>query len=188
MTEVAASTHIGQPLRRREDFKFITGKGRYVDDIKVRGMLHMAVLRSPHAHAIVKRVDLAAAKAAPGVHLAMAGADLVGKIGSMVPNWIMPGTKVPERPVVAIDRVRFVGECVALVVAQSQAMAYDAVGLIDVEYEHFLRSSMKNKRSKPARRNCTRMCRTTSQRSTRLVAATTERQYARPTKSSAYAL
>ena len=135
MTEVAASTYIGQPLRRREDFKFITGKGRYVDDIKVRGMLHMAVLRSPHAHAIVKRVDLAAAKAAPGVRLAMSGADLVGKIGSMVPNWIMPGTKVPERPVVAIDRVRFVGECVALVVAQTQAMAYDAVGLIDVEYE-----------------------------------------------------
>ena len=135
MTEVAASTYIGQPLRRREDFKFLTGKGRYVDDIKVRGMLHMAVLRSPHAHAIVKRVDLAAAKAAPGVRLAMSGADLVGKIGSMVPNWIMPGTKVPERPVVAIDRVRFVGECVALVVAQTQAMAYDAVGLIDVEYE-----------------------------------------------------
>jgi aerobic carbon-monoxide dehydrogenase large subunit len=80
-----------------------------------RGMLHMAVLRSPHAHAIVKRVDLAAAKAAPGVRLAMAGADLVGKIGSMVPNWVMPGTKVPERPAVAIDRVRFVGECVALV-------------------------------------------------------------------------
>ena len=135
MTEVAASTYIGQPLRRREDFKFITGKGRYVDDIKVREMLHMAVVRSPHAHAIVKRVDLAAAKAAPGVRLAMSGADLVGKIGSMVPNWIMPGTKVPERPVVAIDRVRFVGECVALVVAQTQAMAYDAVGLIDVEYE-----------------------------------------------------
>ena len=135
MTEAAASTYIGQPLRRREDFKFITGKGRYVDDIKVPGMLHMAMLRSPHAHAVIKRIDLAAAKAAPGVRVALSGADLVGKIGPIVPNWIMPGTKVPERPVVAIDRVRFVGECVALVVAQTQAMAYDAVGLIDVEYE-----------------------------------------------------
>ena len=134
MTEAAASTYIGQPLRRREDFKFITGKGRYVDDIKVPGMLHMAVLRSPHAHAVIKRIDLTAAKAAPGVRVALSGADLVGKIGPIAPNWIIPGTKVPVRPVVALDRVRFVGECVALVVAQTQALAYDAVGLIEVEY------------------------------------------------------
>jgi aerobic carbon-monoxide dehydrogenase large subunit len=135
MTDAAVSTYIGQPLRRREDFKLITGKGRYVDDIKVPGMLHMAVLRSPHAHAVIKRVDLVAAKAAPGVHLAVSGADLVGKIGPITPNWIIPGTKVPDRRVVAIDRVRFVGECVALVVAQTQALAYDAVNLIDIEYE-----------------------------------------------------
>jgi carbon-monoxide dehydrogenase large subunit len=135
MTEAAASTYIGQPLRRREDFKFITGKGRYVDDIKVPGMLHMAVLRSPHAHAVIKRIDLTAAKAAPGVRVALSGADLVGKIGPIAPNWIIPGTKVPVRPVVALDRVRFVGECVALVVAQTQALAYDAVGLIEVEYD-----------------------------------------------------
>ena len=135
MTEAAAIKYVGQPLRRREDFKFVTGKGRYTDDIKAPGMLHMAVLRSPHAHAIIKQVDLSAAKAAPGVHLALSGADLAGKIGSIMPNWIMPGTKVPDRPVVAIDRVRFVGECVALVVAESQARAHDAIGLIDVDYE-----------------------------------------------------
>ena len=135
MSEATASTYIGQPLRRREDFKFITGKGRYVDDIKLPGMLHMAVLRSPHAHATIKRVNLTAAKAAPGVRLALSGADLAGRIGRIVPNWIMPGTKVPDRPVVAVDRVRFVGECVALVVAQTQALAYDAVGLIEVEYD-----------------------------------------------------
>ena len=80
-------------------------------------------------------VDLSAAQAAPGVRLALSGADLAGKIGAIVPNWIMPGTKVPDRPVVAIDRVRFVGECVALVVAETQALAHDAVGLIDVDYE-----------------------------------------------------
>ena len=55
MTEATAINYIGQPLRRREDFKFVTGKGRYIDDIKAPGMLHMAVLRSPHAHAIIKK-------------------------------------------------------------------------------------------------------------------------------------
>jgi carbon-monoxide dehydrogenase large subunit len=135
MTEVRATRYVGQSLRRREDFKLITGKGRYVDDIKLPGMLYMAVLRSPHAHAIINRVDLAAAAAAPGVRLVLSGKDLAGKIGAIVPNWIIPGTRVPERPVVAVDRVRFVGECVALVVAELQACAYDAVNLIDVDYE-----------------------------------------------------
>src|SRR6202048_5446386 len=135
MTEAPAISYIGQSLRRREDFKFITGQGRYTDDLKVPGMLHLAILRSPHAQAIIKRVDLAAARAAPGVRLVLSGADLAGKIGSLVPNWSMPGTKVPDRPVVAIDRVRFVGECVALVVAETQALAHDAIGLIDVDYE-----------------------------------------------------
>ena len=134
-TESPAIAYIGQSLRRREDFKFITGKGRYTDDLKVPGMLHLAILRSPHAHAVLNRVDLTAAKATPGVRLVLSGADLAGKIGSIVPNWIIPGTKVPDRPVVAIDRVRFVGECVALVVAETQAMAHDAVGLIEVDYE-----------------------------------------------------
>ena len=135
MTDARAIRYVGQSLRRREDFKLITGKGRYVDDIKLPGMLHMAVLRSPHAHAVINRVDLTEAAAAPGVRLVLSGGDLVGRIGPIVPNWIIPGTKVPVRPVVAVDRVRFVGECVALVVAESQAMAYDAVGQIDVDYE-----------------------------------------------------
>jgi len=135
MTEAPAISYIGQSLRRREDFKFITGQGRYTDDLKAPGMLHLAILRSPHAHAIINQVDLTAARAAPGVRLVLSGADLAGKIGSIVPNWIIPGTKVPDRSVVAIDRVRFVGECVALVVAETQAMAHDAVGLIEVDYE-----------------------------------------------------
>jgi aerobic carbon-monoxide dehydrogenase large subunit len=135
MTEAPAIAYIGQSLRRREDFKFITGRGHYTDDLKVAGMLHLAILRSPHAHAIIRRIDLTAAKAVPGVRLVLSGADLAGKIGSIVPNWIIPGTKVPDRPVVAIDRVRFVGECVALVVAETQAIAHDTVGLIEVDYE-----------------------------------------------------
>src|SRR6516225_7304588 len=127
--------YVGQPLKRREDFKFLKGTGRYVDDIKLPGMLYVAIARSPHAHAIIRNVELSSAKAAPGVRLVLDGKDLVGKIGPIVPNWILPGTKVPFRPVVATDRVRFVGECVALVVADTLAQAHDAVGLIDVEYE-----------------------------------------------------
>jgi carbon-monoxide dehydrogenase large subunit len=91
MTE--ATAYIGQPLRRREDLRLTTGKGRYVDDIKVPGATHMAVLRSPHAHAIISHVDLAAASAAPGVRLALSGSDLVGRIGPIVPNWIIPAPK-----------------------------------------------------------------------------------------------
>jgi carbon-monoxide dehydrogenase large subunit len=135
MNEVTATRYVGQPLKRREDFKFLTGKGHYVDDIRLPGMLHMAVLRSSHAHANIKQIDLGMAKTAPGVRLVISGQDLVGKLGPIVPNWIIPGSKVPFRPVVAIDRVRFVGECVALVVAETLAQAYDAVGLIDVDYE-----------------------------------------------------
>src|SRR5215471_7438188 len=93
--------YVGQPLRRREDFRLLTGKGRYVDDIKVPGMLHLALLRSPHAHARVTRVELMAARAAAGVRVALSGADLAGKIGPIRPNWVLPGTRVPERPVVA---------------------------------------------------------------------------------------
>src|ERR1700687_750065 len=129
MIEEPLAPYVGQPLRRREDFRFVTGKGRYVDDLKLPGMMHMAILRSPHAHAIIKRVDLSEAMRAPGVHLALSGADLSGKLGPIVPNWIIPGTKVPHRPVVAVDRVRFVGECVAFLVAETQDLAYDAPGL-----------------------------------------------------------
>jgi aerobic carbon-monoxide dehydrogenase large subunit len=135
VSDHATFPYIGKPLTRREDIRLITGKGRYVDDIKAPGMLHMAVLRSPHAHADILSVDLAAAKAAPGVHLVLSGKDLADKIGPIVPNWIIPGTKVPHRPVVAVDRVRFVGECVALVVAETLTQAHDAIGLIAVEYD-----------------------------------------------------
>ncbi|MEH2625258.1 CO/xanthine dehydrogenase Mo-binding subunit [Bradyrhizobium sp. AZCC 1719] len=135
MNVTTAIRHIGQPLKRREDLKLLAGKGRYVDDVRLPGMLHMAVLRSPHAHAEIRSVDLSAAKVAPGVRLVLSGKALDGKMGPIVPNWIIPGSKVPFRPVIATDRVRFVGECVALVVAETLAEAYDAIGLIEVDYE-----------------------------------------------------
>jgi carbon-monoxide dehydrogenase large subunit len=134
MTE-QSTPYVGRSLRRREDHKFLTGKGRYVDDIALPGMLYLAILRSPHAHARTTGTDLSAPRAAAGVRLAVAGNDLIGKIGSIRPNWVLPGTHVPDRPVMAVDRVRFVGECVALVVAKTREAAYDALELIDVAYE-----------------------------------------------------
>jgi carbon-monoxide dehydrogenase large subunit len=136
MAEAVQSTpYIGRPLRRREDYKFLTGKGRYVDDTKLPGTLYLGLLRSPHAHARLTSIDLSAARAIAGVRLALAGADLIGKIGNIKPNWLIPGTVVPDRPVIAVDRVRFVGEGVALVVAETREAAYDALEFIDVAYE-----------------------------------------------------
>jgi aerobic carbon-monoxide dehydrogenase large subunit len=134
MTE-QTTPYVGRSLRRREDLKFLTGRGRYVDDIALPGMLYLAILRSPHAHARITGIDLSAARAAAGVRLAVAGSDLIGKIGSIRPNWVLPGTHVPDRPVMAVDKVRFVGECVALVVAETREAAYDALELIDVASE-----------------------------------------------------
>jgi aerobic carbon-monoxide dehydrogenase large subunit len=135
MNAVVPIQYVGQPIKRREDFKLLTGKGRYVDDIKLPGMLHMVVVRSPHGHAEIKDVDFSRAEGAPGVRLVLSGKDLVGKIGPILPNWVLPGTKVPFRPVVAVDRVRFVGECVAVLLADSLAEAYDAATLVDVDYD-----------------------------------------------------
>ena len=136
MTAARQSTpYVGRALRRREDRKFLIGKGRYVDDVALPGTLNLAILRSPHAHARITSIDLAAARGASGVRLALAGSDLIGRIGNIKPNWVIPGTVIPERPVVAVGRVRFVGECVALVVAEPREAAYDALELIDVAYE-----------------------------------------------------
>src|SRR5215472_16506589 len=134
MTE-QSTAYVGRSLRRREDRKFLTGRGRYADDINLPGALNLAILRSPHAHARITGIDLSAAKAAAGVCLAVDGADLVRKIGDIKPNWVIPGTVVPHRPVVAVDRVRFVGECVALVVAETREAAWDALELVDIAYE-----------------------------------------------------
>jgi aerobic carbon-monoxide dehydrogenase large subunit len=136
MTEAVQPTpYIGRPLRRREDHKFLTGKGRYVDDIRLPGTLHLAILRSVHAHAVITGIDVSSARAAPGVRLVLPGPDLSGKIGNIKPNWVIPGTVVPDRPVMAVDRVRFVGECVALVVAETREAAHDALELIGVAYK-----------------------------------------------------
>jgi len=131
----------GQPVRRVEDFRLMTGNGKYTDDLSVPGMAWLAVLRSPHAHARIVSVDVAAATALPGVLACFTAADLqkegVGHIPTVDPFKRADGSPmayVPRYPL-AIDRVRFVGEQIACVVAETRQQAIDAVEQIEVDYE-----------------------------------------------------
>ncbi|HEY3917576.1 MAG TPA: xanthine dehydrogenase family protein molybdopterin-binding subunit [Stellaceae bacterium] len=132
---------IGQAVRRKEDVRFITGAGRYVDDERASLQAHAAFLRSPHAHARIKAIDTAAAKRAPGVLAVYTGAEVqaagLGTIKCVAPLKNRDGTNFfnPGRPLLALGKVRHVGDPVALVVAESLAAAKDAVELIDVDYE-----------------------------------------------------
>jgi carbon-monoxide dehydrogenase large subunit len=133
---------IGQPVRRKEDRRFITGTGRYLDDIVVPGAVYAYVLRSPHGHAAIKSLDVAAARQAAGVLAVLTGADAeadgVRPVPCMAPIPIKPGTpaqNMPRRTVLATGRVRHVGDAVALVIAASRQQAQDAAELIEVDYE-----------------------------------------------------
>jgi len=132
---------IGQAVRRVEDQRFITGAGRYVDDIVLPGMCHGVVLLSPHAHARIRKVDTAKAKAAPGVMLVLTGADAVAdKLGAYTAAMMPEDLGAPKghrifQQVLQAEKVRFVGDRVAFVVAETQAQARDAADMIEVDYE-----------------------------------------------------
>ena len=130
----AGTRWTGRPERRIEDLRLLTGAGRYVDDISLPGMLHLVAVRSPVAHAIVSRIDTAAAAAAPGVRGVFTLADLA-PLGSL-PIQTDNGARAAEVPVpmLAGERVRFTGEPVAVVVADSRAAAVDASELVEVDY------------------------------------------------------
>jgi carbon-monoxide dehydrogenase large subunit len=117
-------------LKRKEDPRFIRGAGQYVDDIKLPGMLHGAVLRSPLAHARILSIDTSAAQQHPKVHAVITGKDLEG----LKLAW-MPTMSADVQAVLATDKVRFQGQEVAFVVAEDRYSARDALELIDVEYE-----------------------------------------------------
>jgi aerobic carbon-monoxide dehydrogenase large subunit len=125
----------GQPARRVEDERLLTGAGRYVDDIVLPGMLHLVAVRSPVAHARVVRVDPGAARAAPGVRAVVTHADVasLGRLPIMRENGVQ-AADVPI-PLLASDRVRFAGEPVAAVIATSRAAAADAAELVTVDYD-----------------------------------------------------
>jgi carbon-monoxide dehydrogenase large subunit len=132
---------IGQPVRRIEDRRFITGHGNYVDDIHLSRQAHAFMLRAPHAHARIGAVDTAAARSVPGVLAVLTGDDLardaLGPIPclSAVTNRDGSPAVLPLRPALARDRVRHVGDTVAMVVADSAAAAREAAELISVDYE-----------------------------------------------------
>ncbi|MCL6515885.1 molybdopterin cofactor-binding domain-containing protein [Alicyclobacillus sp.] len=128
---------LGTAVKRREDPRLITGRGRYTDDVQLPGMLYACILRSPHAHARIKRIDVSQAKAAPGVVAVFTGQDLVGRMGTIPTAWLPPdsGIRTTAHPALAVDRVRYVGDGVAMVVAEDRYQARDAVDLIRVEYE-----------------------------------------------------
>src|SRR5438309_10699727 len=128
---------IGRSLRRLEDARFLTGNGRYVEDIDVSGQAFAQVVRSPHAHAAVRGIDTAAAREAPGVLGVFTAADLdgLGPIPCQVQIATVGPMLVPHRFALASERVRFVGEPVAFVVADSRRAARDAAELVSVEYD-----------------------------------------------------
>ncbi len=126
----------GSAIRRREDPRLLTGTGTFTDDISLPGMVYAAMLRSPHAHARITRIDTTRAKSAPGVVAVFTGADTAGVLKPLPCAWLIPNSnlKVAEYPVIARDVVRYVGDVVAVVVAQSAYQAYDALEYIDVVY------------------------------------------------------
>jgi aerobic carbon-monoxide dehydrogenase large subunit len=121
-------------MRRREDRALLTGRGRFVDDLPAAGVLHLILVRSPHAHARIRAIDTTAARSAPGVAAVITAADL-GPIGPVPLMRLAPGTVVPEYPILASDVVRSQGIPVAAVVADSTYAAADGVDRLAVDYQ-----------------------------------------------------
>src|ERR1700748_409667 len=132
---------IGASVVRKEDRRFITGKGRYVDDIKLMGMTFAQFIRSPHAHAKVKSIDTSEAMQMPGVIAVLNGQQLVDdKVGNLICGWAITskdGTpmKMGAWPAMAPETVRFVGQAVAVVIAETKNQARDAADAVVVNYE-----------------------------------------------------
>ena len=135
----------GQPLRRKEDFRLLVGAGRFTADLIRPGMAHAAMIRSPHAHAVIGAIDTAAARAMPGVLAVLTGADYgadgLGGISPGGPLIVLPGTPAdqgflyrPAHPALAQGRVRYVGETVAMVVADTPEQARDAAEAVAIDY------------------------------------------------------
>ncbi|HJQ55825.1 MAG TPA: xanthine dehydrogenase family protein molybdopterin-binding subunit [Vineibacter sp.] len=132
---------IGERIKRTEDRRFLTGSGRYVDDLQLARCTYAYFLRSPHAHARIKSIDIAKAKAAPGVVEIFIGKDIAdAKVGGLPCGWVVKDKhgqphKAPAHPPMAVDTVRYVGDTVAMVIAATQAEAKDAAEQIVVDYE-----------------------------------------------------
>src|SRR5262249_29052300 len=132
---------IGQAVRRVEDQRFVTGQGRYVDDMTLPGQCYGVTVLSPHAHARIKRIDVTKAKAAPGVLLVLTGADAqADHVGAFTAHLMPEDFGAPKghrtfQPVLNAEKVRFAGDRVAFVVAETLTRARDAAELIEIDYE-----------------------------------------------------
>ena len=141
MNVVAPFEGIGASVRRKEDLRFLSGRGQYTDDINRPGQTHAYMLRSPHAHAAIRSIDLAAAKSMPGVLAIFTGADLAAaNVGGIPCGWQIhnkDGSPMaePMHPALAIGKVRHVGDQVAVVIAETRAQARDAAEAIVVDYD-----------------------------------------------------
>src|SRR5215471_17798828 len=135
------ATGIGAAVRRKEDFRFITGKGQYTDDVSRPGQTYIHFLRSPHAHARIKKIDAKAAKEMPGVLAVLTGAELAAdKIGNLICGWLIKSKdgspmKMAPHPAIAVGKANYGGDPVAVVVAGSADQAEDAAEKVVVDYE-----------------------------------------------------
>ena len=134
-----SNTFVGSPVERVEDLRFLRGRGQYVDDFVRDGLLHAAILRSAMAHGRIRSIDTTAALARTGVHAVITAAEVLAALGAVpvIPmrQEVMPVFKPYEQPAIAHGKVRYVGEPIALVVADSQAVAEDALEAIELEIE-----------------------------------------------------
>jgi aerobic carbon-monoxide dehydrogenase large subunit len=134
-TKVTTPRLLGSAIKRREDPALMTGASNFIDDMHVAGMVEVALVRSPHAHARIVRIDASRAKALPGVVSVLTGRDLEGVMRPVPCIWTLPDMKAPTRRAITVDKARFAGDIVAAVVASNLAVAEDAAALVQVDYE-----------------------------------------------------
>jgi carbon-monoxide dehydrogenase large subunit len=132
--------HIGESVRRKEDYRFLTGAGNYTDDINLANQRVAVFVRSPHAHAVIKSIDVSKAEAMPGVTKVFIGKDVEGKMGGLPCGWLITSTdgtpmKEPPHPILAQGKVRYVGDHVAMVVADTLEQAKNAAEAVEVDYD-----------------------------------------------------
>ncbi|MEU6576681.1 xanthine dehydrogenase family protein molybdopterin-binding subunit [Streptomyces sp. NPDC046805] len=136
MTDQAVEPEVGRARLRKEDARLVTGQTHWTDNIQAPGLLHIAILRSPMAHARITRVDVSPALERPGVIAAFSGADLAEGLGPLPCAWpVTEDIVIPDHPPVAVDEVRYAGDPVAVVVARDRYAAADALEAVEVDYE-----------------------------------------------------
>src|SRR5947207_328654 len=133
MADTIGTPYVGRAMKRVEDPRLIKGIATYTDDIRLPGLLHAAILRSPHAHARIVSIDVSRAQTVPGVVAVLTGADVNEHCGTVPCAGAMADQKMPKHTVLAGNRVYFVGHAVAVAVATDAYIARDAIDAIEVD-------------------------------------------------------